>query len=106
MTGTASPNSANSAGRIYRSLNFSVYKRLQGAPIVVVSARAFGFDPEGDHYQRMEGRGRLEEPEPHGGAKKGTIDEAPTESPGWTDSTILNRCRRRRIPAPHGTVCT
>jgi NAD+ synthase (glutamine-hydrolysing) len=32
------------AGRIYRSLNSSVYKRLQGAPIVVVSARAFGFD--------------------------------------------------------------
>ncbi len=31
-------------GRIYRSLNSSVYKRLQGAPIVVVSARAFGFD--------------------------------------------------------------
>ena len=32
------------AGRIYGSLNSSVYKRLQGAPIVVVSARAFGFD--------------------------------------------------------------
>ena len=32
------------AGKIYRSLNSSVYKRLQGAPIVVVSARAFGFD--------------------------------------------------------------
>ena len=32
------------AARIYRSLNYSVYKRLQGAPIVVVSARAFGFD--------------------------------------------------------------
>lgn len=31
-------------GGIYRSLNSSVYKRLQGAPIVVVSARAFGFD--------------------------------------------------------------
>ena len=32
------------AGRLYRSLNHSVYKRLQGAPIIVVSDRAFGFD--------------------------------------------------------------
>ena len=32
------------ARQLYRSLNVSVYKRLQGAPIVAVSARAFGFD--------------------------------------------------------------
>ncbi len=30
--------------QLYRSLNVSVYKRLQGAPIIAVSARAFGFD--------------------------------------------------------------
>lgn len=29
---------------LYRSLNRSVYKRMQAAPIVVVSARSFGFD--------------------------------------------------------------
>jgi NAD+ synthetase len=29
---------------LFRRLNRSVYKRLQGAPIVVVSGRAFGFD--------------------------------------------------------------
>lgn len=29
---------------LYRTLNRSVYKRLQGAPIIVVSGRAFGFD--------------------------------------------------------------
>jgi NAD+ synthase (glutamine-hydrolysing) len=29
---------------LYRVINQSVYKRLQGAPIVVVSDRAFGFD--------------------------------------------------------------
>ncbi|MGH9340580.1 MAG: NAD(+) synthase [Acidobacteriota bacterium] len=29
---------------LYRSLNRSVYKRLQGAPIIVISERAFGFD--------------------------------------------------------------
>ena len=32
------------AQQLYRSLNVSVYKRLQGAPIVAVSARSFGFD--------------------------------------------------------------
>ncbi len=32
------------ARQLYRSLNVSVYKRLQGAPIIAVSARAFGFD--------------------------------------------------------------
>ncbi len=32
------------AQTVYRSLNRSVYKRLQGAPIIVVSKRAFGFD--------------------------------------------------------------
>ena len=32
------------AENLYRSLNRSVYKRLQGAPIIVVSGRAFGFD--------------------------------------------------------------
>ena len=32
------------AVRLYRSLNNSVYKRLQGAPIIAVSDRAFGFD--------------------------------------------------------------
>ena len=32
------------ARQLYRSLNVSVYKRLQGAPIVAVSARSFGFD--------------------------------------------------------------
>jgi NAD+ synthase (glutamine-hydrolysing) len=30
--------------RLYRSMNNSVYKRLQGAPIIAVSDRAFGFD--------------------------------------------------------------
>lgn len=30
--------------RLFRKLNASTYKRLQGAPIVVVSNRAFGFD--------------------------------------------------------------
>ena len=29
---------------LFRKLNHSVYKRLQGAPIIVVSHRAFGFD--------------------------------------------------------------
>ena len=29
---------------IFHKLNGSVYKRLQGAPIIVVSGRAFGFD--------------------------------------------------------------
>jgi len=29
---------------LYRSMNNSVYKRLQGAPIIAVSDRAFGFD--------------------------------------------------------------
>jgi len=32
------------ARRMYRSLNASVYKRMQAAPIIVVSERAFGFD--------------------------------------------------------------
>ncbi|RPI24217.1 MAG: NAD(+) synthase [Acidobacteria bacterium] len=32
------------AHRLYRSLSQSVYKRLQGAPIIAVSDRAFGFD--------------------------------------------------------------
>ena len=32
------------ARQLYRSLRVSVYKRLQGAPIIAVSARAFGFD--------------------------------------------------------------
>ena len=32
------------AEAVFRQLNGSVYKRLQGAPIVVVSERAFGFD--------------------------------------------------------------
>lgn len=32
------------AHRLYRGLSQSVYKRLQGAPIVAVSERAFGFD--------------------------------------------------------------
>lgn len=32
------------AEKLYRSLSHSVYKRLQGAPIIVVSGRAFGFD--------------------------------------------------------------
>jgi NAD+ synthase (glutamine-hydrolysing) len=35
---------AQLARRLYRSLNQSVYKRLQGAPIIAVSDRAFGFD--------------------------------------------------------------
>lgn len=30
--------------RLYKGLNRSVYKRLQGAPIIAVSDRAFGFD--------------------------------------------------------------
>jgi len=38
------PEFSKLSGNIYRSLNSSVYKRRQGAPIVVVSARAFGFD--------------------------------------------------------------
>ena len=29
---------------LFHRLNNSVYKRLQGAPIIVVSGRAFGFD--------------------------------------------------------------
>jgi len=37
-------NFSELARRLYRSLNQSVYKRLQGAPIIVVSDRAFGFD--------------------------------------------------------------
>ncbi|TDI08528.1 MAG: NAD(+) synthase [Acidobacteria bacterium] len=32
------------AQELFRKLNRSVYKRLQGAPIIVVSRRAFGFD--------------------------------------------------------------
>lgn len=32
------------AEELYQTLNRSVYKRLQGAPIIVVSGRAFGFD--------------------------------------------------------------
>ena len=32
------------AADLYRSLNRSVYKRMQAAPIVVVSGRSFGFD--------------------------------------------------------------
>ncbi len=32
------------AGRLYLTMNRSVYKRVQAAPIVVVSERAFGFD--------------------------------------------------------------
>lgn len=32
------------ARQLYRSLNYSVYKRMQAAPIVVVSERSFGFD--------------------------------------------------------------
>ena len=32
------------ASRLYRTLSQSVYKRLQGAPIIAVSDRAFGFD--------------------------------------------------------------
>jgi len=32
------------ASRLYRILSQSVYKRLQGAPIIAVSDRAFGFD--------------------------------------------------------------
>lgn len=31
-------------GQLYRTLSRSVYKRMQGAPIVVVSRRSFGFD--------------------------------------------------------------
>jgi NAD+ synthase (glutamine-hydrolysing) len=30
--------------QLYRTLNRSVYKRMQAAPIVVVSERSFGFD--------------------------------------------------------------
>ena len=32
------------AEKLYLTLNRSVYKRLQGAPIIVISSRAFGFD--------------------------------------------------------------
>ncbi len=32
------------AQELFQKLNRSVYKRLQGAPIIVVSRRAFGFD--------------------------------------------------------------
>ena len=32
------------ASSLYRSLNRSVYKRMQAAPIIVVSERSFGFD--------------------------------------------------------------
>ena len=32
------------AADLYRGLNQSVYKRVQAAPIIVVSERAFGFD--------------------------------------------------------------
>jgi NAD+ synthase (glutamine-hydrolysing) len=35
---------AKLARRLYRALSQSVYKRLQGAPIIAVSDRAFGFD--------------------------------------------------------------
>jgi NAD+ synthase (glutamine-hydrolysing) len=35
---------AQLASRLYRTLTQSVYKRLQGAPIIAVSDRAFGFD--------------------------------------------------------------
>ncbi|MFB3906057.1 MAG: NAD(+) synthase [Acidobacteriota bacterium] len=35
---------AQLASRLYRTLSRSVYKRLQGAPIIAVSDRAFGFD--------------------------------------------------------------
>lgn len=34
----------NLARHLYRSMNYSVYKRMQAAPIIVVSERAFGFD--------------------------------------------------------------
>lgn len=42
--------------RLYRSLNRSVYKRLQGAPIIVVSERAFGFDLRETIVNGWEGR--------------------------------------------------
>lgn len=32
------------ARRLYRSINYAVYKRVQAAPIIAVSERAFGFD--------------------------------------------------------------
>ena len=42
----------DTAGRLRRS----VYKRLQGPPIVIVSERAFGFDLQGDDHQWLDGK--------------------------------------------------
>ncbi len=44
---------------LYRSLNQSVYKRLQGAPTIVVSGRAFGFDLRETIINGWTGQGQL-----------------------------------------------